>query len=140
GFSWNYGDGNLYAWTENGDDLYEIDLVAGSERMIYGGSSYGHCMASDASGQMYRVTSNNLYEIDHVAGRESNLGVISGLPAGSSGQGCAFLDGLLYIAPSGYDYYGGDRELFAVDVVSRSAVATGILLSADMDALGAFEP
>ncbi len=139
GFSWNYGDGNLYAWTENADTLYELDLATGSERRIYGGSSYGHCLASDASGQMYRLTSNTLYEVDHVGGRETNLGMVSGLPAGSTGQGCAFLDGLLYVAPMDY-FYGGGRELYAVDVTSVSATPTGIVLSDGMDALGAFEP
>jgi hypothetical protein len=140
GFSWNYGDGNLYAWTENGDLLHQIDLAAGSERSIYYGSSFGHCLASDADGQMYRLTSNSIYEVDHVGGRETSLGTVTGLPAGSRGQGCAFYGGLLYVAP--YDPYigAGERELFAVDVLTLRATGTGILLSENMDALGAFEP
>jgi hypothetical protein len=137
GFSWNYADERLYMWTEEGDAMYEVDLATGSERYVYSAGSAGHCMASDASGQMYRLSGNTLYEIDHVAGREVSLGVPAGLPYGFQGQGCAFLDGLLYVAP----YTGaGDRELYEIDVAARTAHATGILFSINIDAIGAFEP
>ena len=140
GFSWSTGDGNLYGWTQHESALHLIDLTSGtSRRLLRGEGSYGHCMAFDASGRLYRLIANSLLEVDLDLGTETALGVVAGLPVGQDGQGCAFLDGLLYVAP--FDSWGGaPRELYAIDIATLSATPTGIVLSEDTDALGAFEP
>ncbi|MFT4627597.1 MAG: hypothetical protein ACI8PZ_006283 [Myxococcota bacterium] len=133
GMTWNFADRNLYAWTEGGDTLLEVDLVTGAERAIYSSSSYGHCMAADEDGFMVRVAANVAYAIDPVAGTEETLGEIAGLPAGARGQGCAFRDGLLYIAPS---TDGVTRSLYEVDLDTLRASDTGIAMPQGLDAIG----
>ena len=45
----------------------------------------------------------------------------------------------MFVAP--YDAFSGpDRELYAVDVATVSAVSTGVRISENIDALTAFEP
>ncbi len=140
GFAWNYADGNLYGFARSNDTLYELDLETGSELPLYSDRSWGHCMASDASGQLYRIKYGTLYTVDLVTRSEVELGDIAGLPIVimGGGQGCAFLDGVLYVAPEDYEW--GFRRLYAVDVETLTATETGIAISGPMDALGAFPP
>lgn len=132
GMSWDPVSRQLYAWTEVGDTLLAVDLGAGTEDAIYSASSYGHCMATDADGQLYRVAGGVVYAVDPIAGTEVELGIPDGLPAGARGQGCDFQDGVLYIAPS---TDGLSRSLWGVDIASMSAWDTGIEMPLGLDAL-----
>jgi hypothetical protein len=127
--------GELYMWTENGDSLYQVDPASGSlTGPILSSPSSGHCMAADDAGRLFRIYGTALFLLDPVAGTESSLGGISGLPIGFQGQGCAFHDGELFVAP--FDG-AADRVLYAVDVDAVTATSTGIVLPDGIDAIGA---
>jgi hypothetical protein len=127
--------GELYMWTENGDSLYQVDPASGGlTGPIVSGSSFGHCMAADDAGRLFRIYGTTLSQVDPVAGTERSLGDVSGLPYGTRGQGCAFHDGELFIAPFNEV---ADRVLYAVDVDAVSATSTGIVLPDGIDAIGA---
>lgn len=137
GFAWNAAAGALFMWTESGDSMHEVNPASGAvSGPLISSSSFGHCMATDADGRMFRVAGNGLYSLNPFTGVEVSLGAVDGLPFGTEGQGCAFHDGLLMVAPSD----GGPRILYAVDVDAGSATSTGIELPGGIDAIASATP
>ena len=135
GFTWS-GD-RMYMWTEDGDELHEVDPASGAVGpALYSSASFGHCMTADASGRLFRVFANTLYALDPASGVEVELGEPRGLPYSDQGQGCTFHDGLLFVAPAA----DGERMLYAVDVDAMVATPTGILLDVGVDALASATP
>ncbi|MFT4624378.1 MAG: hypothetical protein ACI8PZ_003037 [Myxococcota bacterium] len=131
----------LYHWAEcspaGGDSLFEFDPVSGDDTRIYGSGSAGHCIAADADGTMYRISSSTIYEVDEIAGTEISLGSISGMGGVSRGSGCSFHEGSLY-------YVAGDGSastLYAIDIPTLTASDTGVSLpTASFDALASPTP
>ena len=130
-------NGTLYHWAESGDDLYEFDPVTGTDTLIYGAGSAGHCLAADASGNMFRISSSSIFAVDEIAGSEVSLGSISGLGGTGRGSACTFHNGTLY-------YLAGDdltSRLYTIDTVSLVATDTGIVMpTALFDALASSTP
>ncbi len=71
-------DGSLYAWTEYGDYLAEVDPVTGADTQVAGSiSSWGHGMCSTADDQILWINGDGTtYRIDPADGATTSIGSI----------------------------------------------------------------
>ncbi len=130
GFSWWRGE--LLAWSESGDILGTVDPATGVWTSTgISNSTGGHCMATNAAGELYRLDRAELF-LTSTDGTDVKLGDVSGLGSWQ-GHGCTFHDGQLYTHDSTW-------QLFTVDLVSLVATPTGIFVPEHTDALGSYTP
>ena len=130
GFAWR--DGELLAWSESGDILGIVDPATGTWSSTgISNSTGGHCMATNAAGEMYRMDRAELF-LTAPDGLDVKIGDVSGLGSWS-GHGCTFHEGQLYTNDA-------SGLLYTVDVGSLSASSTGIMLPDHVDALGSYTP
>jgi hypothetical protein len=133
GFSHGF-DGQLYGWTENGDDFIHIDPLTGVVTLTSVGiGTANNCMARDIDGNLYLMTSGSLYLMDILdpAGYVS-LGSVSGYSGGSGGS-CTFHNGFLYKA-------SGGGNLYEIDVATMTAFPLGLILPDGTDAIASATP
>ncbi len=131
-------EGRMLGWTEDGDSLVLVDPDAGEEAAIYGSISANHCLAADASGQLWRYYNGWLYAVDPIAGTEVWYGAPPGLAAGRDGVGCTFHHGRLYV--TAMDPLDAERQLVAVDLDAWVATEVHVAMPPDADGLGSAEP
>lgn len=129
GFAWKLDQ--LFFWTENGDDLHEMDPLDGSDMgTLYGNGSYDMALCSDIDGNMYRSTGNDIYLIDEDGWGEEYVCGVSGWP-GTSGNDCTFHEGEFYMISGS----SSTRTMWHIDLDTCDATDTGILLPEGADAL-----
>ena len=126
-FAW-HSDGILYGWTESGDDLVTIDPWSGAVSVQDSGiGTYDNCAAT-IDGQWIMKVATSFYNFGASPTGGSWVGMSSGLPWTSSGNGCAELDGYFYMGR-------GDTNLWRCDVWAASCTDTGIWIDDGIDAL-----
>lgn len=129
GFSW-VGE-RLFFWTENGDDLHEMDPLTGADLgTYYGADSYDHAMCADASGNLYRTNGLSVWGVEGDGSGETLVCEVPGW-SGTWGSGCTFHDGEFYMLSGETD----ERTLWHIDLAVCEATDTGIPLPDGADAL-----
>jgi hypothetical protein len=129
GFSW-MGE-RLFFWTENGDNLHEMDPLTGEDLgTYYGADSYDNAMCGDARGNLYRSDGNTIWLLEDDGSGEEVLCTIPDWP-GTSGNDCTIHDGEFYMLSGDSE----ERTLWHVDLSVCDATDTGIVLPDGADAL-----